>query len=122
MRVSCVFHFFTILNAFKNEEPTESIKNTTDVKLDFDIALNLTDFINEINNHTALLNITGIHSSKLIDGRFRIGRMIGHGAFGRVHLGLNMETNEQVAIKFEELETKQLIRELAMYKLLRGGC
>lgn len=32
-------------------------------------------------------------------GNYRVGRMIGQGTFGKVRLGINVKTNERVAIK-----------------------
>uniref|UniRef100_A0A915IN38 Protein kinase domain-containing protein n=1 Tax=Romanomermis culicivorax TaxID=13658 RepID=A0A915IN38_ROMCU len=58
-----------------------------------------------------------------IGNRFRLGRKIGSGSFGDIYLGLDVETNEEVAIKLECKNTKhpQLHIESKFYKLMTGG-
>ncbi|XP_031482574.1 casein kinase 1-like protein 10 [Nymphaea colorata] len=59
----------------------------------------------------------------VIGGKFRLGRKIGSGSFGELHLGLNIQTGEEVAIKLEPVKTKhpQLHYESKLYVLLQGG-
>jgi len=54
--------------------------------------------------------------------KFRIGRKIGRGSYGELHLGKNMATNEFVAIKLERRNAPdpQLMVEWTLYQLL--GC
>lgn len=55
--------------------------------------------------------------------KFRLGRKIGSGSFGEIYLGTNVQTNEEVAIKLENIKTKhpQLLYESKLYKILQGG-
>jgi serine/threonine protein kinase len=48
---------------------------------------------------------------------------IGHGAFGRLYLGINTDTEESVAIKLElpNLIRSQLSIEYKIYSILKGG-
>ncbi|KAE7998520.1 hypothetical protein FH972_003059 [Carpinus fangiana] len=58
-----------------------------------------------------------------VGNRFRLGRKIGSGSFGEIYLGTNIQTNEDVAIKLENVKTKhpQLLYESKLYRLLQGG-
>ncbi|CAA3017432.1 casein kinase I-like [Olea europaea subsp. europaea] len=58
-----------------------------------------------------------------VGNKFRLGRKIGSGSFGEIYLGSNIQTNEEVAIKLENVRTKhpQLLYESKLYKLLQGG-
>lgn len=58
-----------------------------------------------------------------VGNKFRLGRKIGSGSFGEIYLGTNVQTNEEVAIKLENVKTKhpQLLYESKLYKLLQGG-
>ncbi|XP_051119315.1 uncharacterized protein LOC127243372 [Andrographis paniculata] len=58
-----------------------------------------------------------------VGNKFRLGRKIGSGSFGEIYLGTNTQTNEEVAIKLENVKTKhpQLLYESKLYKLLHGG-
>ncbi|CAK8537726.1 unnamed protein product [Lathyrus sativus] len=58
-----------------------------------------------------------------IGNKFRLGRNIGSGSFGEIYLGTNIQTNEEVAIKLENVKTKhpQLLYESKLYKVLQGG-
>lgn len=40
---------------------------------------------------------------QLINDVFKVGRKIGAGSYGQIHLGTNTRTNQTVAIKFEKL-------------------
>eukprot|EP00929_Paragymnodinium_shiwhaense_P047196 TRINITY_DN23938_c0_g1_i1.p1 TRINITY_DN23938_c0_g1~~TRINITY_DN23938_c0_g1_i1.p1 ORF type:complete len:376 (+),score=100.65 TRINITY_DN23938_c0_g1_i1:135-1262(+) len=55
-----------------------------------------------------------------INGKFSIGKRIGTGSFGDVHVGVNTETNEGVAIKLESVKASvpQLIYEAKLYRLI----
>ncbi|GKV35747.1 hypothetical protein SLEP1_g43970 [Rubroshorea leprosula] len=55
--------------------------------------------------------------------KFRLVRKIGSGSFGEIYLGTNIQTNEVVAIKLENVKTKhpQLLYESKLYKMLQGG-
>ncbi|XP_062146393.1 casein kinase 1-like protein 1 [Alnus glutinosa] len=54
---------------------------------------------------------------------FRLGRKIGSGSFGEIYLGTNIQTNEDVAIKLENANTRypRLLYESKLYGLLQGG-
>ncbi|KAK4349840.1 hypothetical protein RND71_029153 [Anisodus tanguticus] len=58
-----------------------------------------------------------------VGNKFHLGRKIGSGSFGEIYLGTNVQTNEEVAIKLENVKTKhpQLLYESKLYKILQGG-
>ncbi|GAA0173599.1 non-receptor serine/threonine protein kinase [Lithospermum erythrorhizon] len=58
-----------------------------------------------------------------VGNKFRLGRKIGAGSFGEIYLGINIQSDEEVAIKLENIKTKhpQLLYESKLYKLLQGG-
>ena len=58
-----------------------------------------------------------------VGGKFRIRKKIGSGSFGEIYEGINLETNEEVAIKLENTTSRhpQLIYESKLIKLLQGG-
>ena len=55
--------------------------------------------------------------------RYRLGREIGSGSFGQILEGVDTRTDDEVAIKMEEIRTKhpQLRYEARVYEQLRGG-
>ncbi|OAY82356.1 Casein kinase I isoform delta-like [Ananas comosus] len=58
-----------------------------------------------------------------VGSKYRLGRKIGSGSFGEIYLGTNVQTNEEVAIKLENVKTKhpQLLYESKLYRILLGG-
>jgi casein kinase 1 len=58
-----------------------------------------------------------------VGGRYRLGRKIGNGSFGDIYLGVNVQTNEEVAIKLENVRSRhpQLLYESKLYRILQGG-
>ncbi|KAJ6822981.1 casein kinase 1-like protein 2 isoform X1 [Iris pallida] len=58
-----------------------------------------------------------------VGNKFRLGRKIGSGSFGEIYLGTNIQTNEEVAIKLENVKMKhpQLLYESKLYRILQGG-
>ncbi|XP_010469571.1 PREDICTED: casein kinase 1-like protein 5 [Camelina sativa] len=58
-----------------------------------------------------------------IGSKFRLGKKIGSGSFGEIYLGTDVQTNEDVAIKFESVKTMhpQLLYESRIYRLLQCG-
>jgi len=58
-----------------------------------------------------------------VGGKYRVGRKIGSGSFGEIYLGTNIQTNEEVAIKLENVRSKhpQLLYESRLYRILQGG-
>ncbi|PKA56446.1 Casein kinase I isoform delta-like [Apostasia shenzhenica] len=58
-----------------------------------------------------------------VGNKFRLGRKIGSGSFGEIYLATNVQTNEEVAIKLENVKTKhpQLLYESKLYRILQGG-
>ncbi|KAL1326024.1 hypothetical protein HN51_036057 [Arachis hypogaea] len=58
-----------------------------------------------------------------VANKFRLGRKIGAGSFGEIYLGTNVQTNEEVAIKLENVNTRhpQLLYESKLYRILQGG-
>ncbi|KAJ6372145.1 hypothetical protein OIU76_026604, partial [Salix suchowensis] len=55
-----------------------------------------------------------------VGNKFRLGRKIGSGSFGEIYLGTSIQTNEEVAIKLENIKTKhpQLLYESKLYRIL----
>lgn len=41
-----------------------------------------------------------------VGGRYRLGRKIGSGSFGEIYLGVNIQSNQEVAIKLESVNTR----------------
>ncbi|CAG9334138.1 unnamed protein product [Blepharisma stoltei] len=58
-----------------------------------------------------------------VGGRYRIGKKIGSGSFGEIFIGVDIQTNEEVAIKLEKIDSRhpQLIYESKLIRLLQGG-
>lgn len=58
-----------------------------------------------------------------VGGKFKIIKKIGSGSFGEVFEGINLESNDDVAIKLEKTSTRhpQLAYESKLIKLLQGG-
>jgi serine/threonine protein kinase len=59
-------------------------------------------------------------TNRSLDSYYQIGRLLGSGNFGKIHLGRNNETHEHVAIKLEQISTRtpQLAYEHRFYKIL----
>lgn len=57
-----------------------------------------------------------------IEHRWTVERPISFGSFGFIYQGINLITNEKVAIKFEEKtsEHPQLYRESQIYRAIEG--
>jgi len=55
-----------------------------------------------------------------INNNFKLVRKLGSGAFGEIFQGINPKTNQEVAIKFEDINTKhpQLFYEAKLYQYL----
>ena len=55
--------------------------------------------------------------------KYRLGEKIGSGAFGEIYEGINVDTNEEVAIKMEPVRSRQpqLMYEYKIYRVLQGG-
>ncbi|CAD8118439.1 unnamed protein product [Paramecium sonneborni] len=58
-----------------------------------------------------------------VSGRYKIGRKIGAGRFGQIYHSKNVQSNQDVAIKIEEIKSKhpQLIYEGKILQNLQGG-
>lgn len=58
-----------------------------------------------------------------IGEKYQLGRKIGNGSFGEIYLGVNTQTNEEVAIKLERSISRhpQLLYESKIYRILQGG-
>jgi serine/threonine protein kinase len=54
--------------------------------------------------------------------KYRIGPKIGSGSFGEIYHGVNVTTQEEVAIKLEPVRSRhpQLLRETKIYRSLNG--
>ncbi|TVU15243.1 hypothetical protein EJB05_38753 [Eragrostis curvula] len=59
----------------------------------------------------------------VIGGKFKLGKKIGSGSFGELHLGVNVQNGEEVAVKLESVKSRhpQLHYESKLYMLLQGG-
>jgi len=59
--------------------------------------------------------------AKIAGGRFEIEKRLGAGCFGEVYRGVNLETRQEIAVKFEDIQarTQQLEQEAAIMSLLR---
>ena len=59
-----------------------------------------------------------------VGGKYKMTKKLGSGAFGDIYAGVNVKTNEEVAIKLELLnEPKpQLAYEAKIYQILQGNC
>lgn len=58
-----------------------------------------------------------------VGGKYRLGRKVGCGSFGEIYMGVNVQTNEEVAVKLESSSTKnpQLNYESKLLTMLAGG-
>ena len=59
----------------------------------------------------------------IVGGKFRVVKKIGSGSFGDIHMGINITTKKEVAIKFEPSTARylQLFDEKRVYEVLQGG-
>ena len=57
-----------------------------------------------------------------VGGKYKIDKKLGHGSFGALYSGINIKTNEEVAIKLEKLDANQpqLAYEAQLYEKLKG--
>ncbi|KAF7147255.1 hypothetical protein RHSIM_Rhsim03G0239100 [Rhododendron simsii] len=60
---------------------------------------------------------------RIVGGKYKLGRKIGSGSFGEIHLATHVDTFEIVAVKIENTKTKhpQLFYEAKLYNILQGG-
>ncbi|OMJ75084.1 hypothetical protein SteCoe_25860 [Stentor coeruleus] len=58
-----------------------------------------------------------------VGNKFRLGKKIGSGSFGEIFLGINIQSNEEVAVKLENISCRhpQLNYESKILKLLQEG-
>lgn len=58
-----------------------------------------------------------------IADKYRICGEVGSGSFGEIYAGVDIDSGEKVAIKFEKLKTKHphLLYESKIYRALQGG-
>ena len=65
--------------------------------------------------------VNGKNNSLLLSGRWRVEHTLGKGSFGTIKLGVDVNTLEEVAIKFEpRAQSSQLVREKRLYSILDG--
>jgi casein kinase 1 len=71
-----------------------------------------------ITNRSSRTNTTT--TTTTLGSHYQIGRILGSGNFGEIHLGRNTETHEHVAIKLEQTSTRtpQLSHEYRFYSML----
>ncbi|GLJ05925.1 hypothetical protein SUGI_0028330 [Cryptomeria japonica] len=76
-----------------------------------------------LNLFSGLRVIPSCNMEPRVGNKYKMGRKIGNGSFGEIYLGTNIHTDEEVAIKLENVKTKhpQLLYETKVYKLLMGG-
>eukprot|EP00830_Metopus_es_P015497 TRINITY_DN4485_c0_g1_i1.p1 TRINITY_DN4485_c0_g1~~TRINITY_DN4485_c0_g1_i1.p1 ORF type:complete len:514 (-),score=79.72 TRINITY_DN4485_c0_g1_i1:16-1557(-) len=62
-------------------------------------------------------------NSRVFRKRFKLGKLIGEGAFGEIYSGIDIENGREIAIKVEQLERKYLFlqNEAKVYKTLQGN-
>ena len=59
-------------------------------------------------------------SSTICVGKYEVQQKIGEGSFGQIYIGKNKYTNEEVAIKLEDKDGKNILhREAKIYNLLK---
>ncbi|KAL8254829.1 hypothetical protein R6Q59_033050 [Mikania micrantha] len=60
---------------------------------------------------------------RIVGGKYKLGRKIGSGSFGEIHLATHVDTFEIVAVKIENNKTKhpQLLYEAKLYNIFQGG-
>ena len=57
----------------------------------------------------------------IVEGKYRLNKKIGEGAFGKIFSGVNRNTNEEVAVKIERVcDYSPLQNEARIYAALRG--
>ncbi|XP_071702090.1 casein kinase 1-like protein 3 [Rutidosis leptorrhynchoides] len=61
-------------------------------------------------------------NTRIVGGKFKLGRKIGSGSFGQIFLATHVDTQEIVAVKMENTQTKhpQLLYEAKLYNHLQG--
>ncbi len=57
-----------------------------------------------------------------VAGRFKMDKMIGSGSFGEIYMAKDIQTDKEVAVKFEQLKVKrpQVIEEAKLLKQFQG--
>ncbi len=58
-----------------------------------------------------------------INDKYKLIKKIGSGAFGEIYKGINIQNNEDIAVKLEPAKTKfpQLYYEAKLYKIFNGA-
>ncbi len=58
-----------------------------------------------------------------VAGKYRVCKYIDRGSFGALYQGVNIKTNEEVAIKLEKItcEKPMLLYEAKLYERFQGG-
>lgn len=61
------------------------------------------------------------HNDSIADGKYRVIRRLGSGAFGVIFLGVDIQSGNEVAIKFEDANSREprLSYEFKVYRFLR---
>uniref|UniRef100_A0A804Q262 Protein kinase domain-containing protein n=1 Tax=Zea mays TaxID=4577 RepID=A0A804Q262_MAIZE len=59
----------------------------------------------------------------IVGGKFKLGKKIRSGSFGKLYLAVNVQNGEEVAVKLESVTSRhpQLHYESKLYMLLQGG-
>eukprot|EP00267_Zea_mays_P050148 XP_020402902.1 casein kinase 1 [Zea mays] len=59
----------------------------------------------------------------VVGGKFKLGKKIRSGSFGKLYLAVNVQNGEEVAVKLESVTSRhpQLHYESKLYMLLQGG-
>jgi len=59
-------------------------------------------------NRSSVQNEGGEYTYEVrVNNRFQMGRMIGSGSFGEIYLGKDIQTQKEVAVKFEQLKVRR---------------
>lgn len=69
------------------------------------------------------MNSLNISLGSTVGNKYVVGKKIGNGSYGQIHIGKNMQTNEDIAIKFESIRSRRpkLPYESKIYQILQGG-
>jgi casein kinase 1, epsilon len=62
-------------------------------------------------------------SDMIINNKWKLQKKVGSGAFGEIYKAINLQSNEEVAVKLEPSKTKfpQLYYEAKLYKIYNGA-
>ena len=85
----------------------------------FDQFINCINYKINLGLEVNIQNITTIMELR-VGNKYQLSRKLGSGAFGDIYHGINIETNQEVAIKLELVRSShpQLLYETKIYRVL----